>query len=103
MNGEHQGLYLDIEHVGKDGLGHHGHERGAAIYRCGHRSCELTWDARTARRGPPVGSERRRGPRTVAPPVHPAAGTVYGRRGDGTGEDFEPRPREQVEHDTRAR
>ncbi|WP_201800631.1 hypothetical protein [Myxococcus xanthus] len=31
------------------------------------------------------------------------AGTVYERRGGGTGEGFEPRPREQVEHDTRAR
>ncbi|NVI97256.1 CotH kinase family protein [Myxococcus sp. AM009] len=42
VNGEHQGLYLDMEHVGKDWLRHHGHERGAAIYRCGHRNCELT-------------------------------------------------------------
>ncbi|ATB50965.1 spore coat protein CotH [Corallococcus macrosporus DSM 14697] len=42
VNGEHQGLYLDMEHVGKDWLRHHGHARDAAIYRCGHRNCELT-------------------------------------------------------------
>ncbi|QSQ22229.1 CotH kinase family protein [Pyxidicoccus parkwayensis] len=42
VNGEPQGLYLDMEHVGKDWLKHHGHERDASIYRCGHRNCELT-------------------------------------------------------------
>jgi spore coat protein H len=42
VNGEHQGLYLDMEHVGKDWLKHHGKERDASIYRCGHRNCELT-------------------------------------------------------------
>ena len=42
VNGEHQGLYLDMEHVGKDWLKLHGHERDASIYRCGHRNCELT-------------------------------------------------------------
>ncbi|MBZ4417906.1 CotH kinase family protein [Myxococcus sp. RHSTA-1-4] len=42
VNGEPQGLYLDMEHVGKDWLKHHGRERDASIYRCGHRNCELT-------------------------------------------------------------
>ncbi|MFP2904749.1 CotH kinase family protein [Pyxidicoccus sp. 3LFB2] len=42
VNGAHQGLYLDMEHVGKDWLKHHGRERDASIYRCGHRNCELT-------------------------------------------------------------
>jgi spore coat protein H len=42
VNGEPQGLYLDMEHVGKDWLKHHGRERDASIYRCGHRDCELT-------------------------------------------------------------
>ncbi|WP_163991923.1 CotH kinase family protein [Pyxidicoccus caerfyrddinensis] len=42
VNGEPQGLYLDMEHVGKDWLKLHGHERDASIYRCGHRNCELT-------------------------------------------------------------
>lgn len=42
VNGVHQGLYLDMEHVGKDYLKHHGMERGASIYRCGGRNCELT-------------------------------------------------------------
>ncbi|WP_164019883.1 CotH kinase family protein [Pyxidicoccus trucidator] len=42
VNGEHQGLYLDMEHVGKDWLKHHRRERDASIYRCGHRNCELT-------------------------------------------------------------
>jgi spore coat protein H len=42
LNGEHQGLYVDTEHVGKDFLKHHRMERQASIYRCGHRNCELT-------------------------------------------------------------
>jgi spore coat protein H len=42
VNGEHQGLYLDMEHVGKEWLEHHGRERDASIYRCGQRNCELT-------------------------------------------------------------
>jgi spore coat protein H len=42
INGQHAGLYLDMEHVGKDFLKHHGMERSASIYRCGHRNCELT-------------------------------------------------------------
>jgi spore coat protein H len=42
INGKHNGLYLDMEHVGKDYLKHHGLERGASIYRCGHRNGELT-------------------------------------------------------------
>jgi spore coat protein H len=42
VNGEHQGLYLDMEHVGKDFLKHHEMERDASFYRCGHRNCELT-------------------------------------------------------------
>jgi spore coat protein H len=42
LNGEHAGLYLDMEHVGKDYLKQHGLEKGSAIYRCGHRNCELT-------------------------------------------------------------
>jgi spore coat protein H len=31
-----------MEHVGKDYLKHHGLEKGASIYRCGARNCELT-------------------------------------------------------------
>ncbi len=42
LNGQSNGLYVDMEHVGKDYLKHHGLERGASIYRCGHRNCELT-------------------------------------------------------------
>lgn len=42
VNGAPQGLYLDMEHVGKDWLKHHHFERDASIYRCGHRNCELT-------------------------------------------------------------
>lgn len=42
INGQPNGLYLDMEHVGKDYLKHHGLERTASIYRCGHRNCELT-------------------------------------------------------------
>jgi spore coat protein H len=42
LNGEHQGLYVDMEHVGKDFLKHHRMERDASVYRCGHRNCELT-------------------------------------------------------------
>ncbi|XXF77638.1 CotH kinase family protein [Myxococcaceae bacterium GXIMD 01537] len=42
LNGTHQGLYLEMEHVGKDYLKHHRMERGASVYRCGHRNCELT-------------------------------------------------------------
>jgi spore coat protein H len=42
LNGKPNGLYLDMEHVGKDYLKHHGMEREASIYRCGGRNCELT-------------------------------------------------------------
>ncbi|WP_224244835.1 CotH kinase family protein [Hyalangium gracile] len=42
INGQHNGLYLDMEHVGKDYLKHHALERSASIYRCGDRNCELT-------------------------------------------------------------
>jgi spore coat protein H len=42
LNGRPNGLYLDMEHVGKDYLKHHGMERKASIYRCGGRNCELT-------------------------------------------------------------
>ncbi len=42
LNGRPNGLYLDMEHVGKDYLKHHALERGASIYRCGDRNCELT-------------------------------------------------------------
>lgn len=42
LNGQHHGLYLDMEHVGKDYLKHHAMERSASIYRCGARNCELT-------------------------------------------------------------
>ncbi|HEX8440072.1 CotH kinase family protein, partial [Archangium sp.] len=42
LNGQPNGLYLDVEHVGKDFLKHHGMERKASIYRCGGRNCELT-------------------------------------------------------------
>ena len=54
VNGEPQGLYLDMEHVGKDWLKHHGRERDASIYRCGHRNCELT-----LRPGPTTSSRTR--------------------------------------------
>ncbi|WP_434381039.1 CotH kinase family protein [Melittangium boletus] len=42
INGQHNGLYLDMEHVGKEYLEARGLEKKAAIYRCGHRNCELT-------------------------------------------------------------
>jgi spore coat protein H len=42
LNGEHQGLYVEMEHVGKDYVKHHGMERGASVYRGGHRNGELT-------------------------------------------------------------
>ncbi|MDY7232374.1 CotH kinase family protein [Hyalangium rubrum] len=42
INGQPNGLYVDMEHVGKDYLKHHGLERNASIYRCGHRNCEMT-------------------------------------------------------------
>ncbi|HEX8819294.1 MAG TPA: CotH kinase family protein [Archangium sp.] len=42
LNGKPNGLYLDMEHVGKDYLKHHAMERQASIYRCGGRNCELT-------------------------------------------------------------
>lgn len=42
INGQPNGLYLDMEHVGKDYLKHHNLEKGASIYRCGARNCELT-------------------------------------------------------------
>ena len=42
VNGQHAGLYVDMEHVGKDYVKAHGLEKGSAVYRCGHRNCELT-------------------------------------------------------------
>ncbi|WP_232293309.1 CotH kinase family protein [Stigmatella aurantiaca] len=42
LNGQHNGLYVDMEHVGKEYLKHHGRERNASVYRCGHRNCEMT-------------------------------------------------------------
>ncbi len=42
VNGKSNGLYLDMEHVGKDFIKAHGLEKGASIYRCGGRNCELT-------------------------------------------------------------
>lgn len=42
LNGQDNGLYVDMEHVGKDYLKHHALERNASIYRCGARNCELT-------------------------------------------------------------
>ncbi|WP_240487128.1 CotH kinase family protein [Hyalangium minutum] len=42
LNGQDNGLYLDMEHVGKDYLKHHAMERNASIYRCGARNCEMT-------------------------------------------------------------
>jgi spore coat protein H len=42
INGQPNGLYLDMEHVGKDYLKHHNLERTASIYRCGARNGELT-------------------------------------------------------------
>lgn len=42
VNGTHKGLFLDMEHVGKDFVRAHGLERGSARYRCGHRNCEMT-------------------------------------------------------------
>jgi spore coat protein H len=42
LNGQHNGLYVDMEHVGKDYLKGHALERDASIYRCGHRNCEMT-------------------------------------------------------------
>ncbi|MFY0574909.1 CotH kinase family protein [Cystobacter fuscus] len=45
LNGQHNGLYLDMEHVGKEYLEHHELEKNSAIYRCGGRNCELTLEA----------------------------------------------------------
>ncbi|HLL01822.1 MAG TPA: CotH kinase family protein [Myxococcaceae bacterium] len=42
INGVPNGLYVDMEHVGKDYLKYHGLEKSASIYRCGARNCELT-------------------------------------------------------------
>ncbi|MFL5350116.1 MAG: CotH kinase family protein [Hyalangium sp.] len=42
LNGQPNGLYLDMEHVGKDYLKQHALEKSASIYRCGDRNCELT-------------------------------------------------------------
>jgi spore coat protein H len=41
VNGEHQGLYLDMERVGKDFLRAHGFDDAASIYRAGGRNGEL--------------------------------------------------------------
>jgi spore coat protein H len=45
LNGQHHGLYLDMEHVEKEYLEHHELEKNSAIYRCGGRNCELTLKA----------------------------------------------------------
>ncbi|MET0405804.1 MAG: CotH kinase family protein [Cystobacter sp.] len=45
VNGQHNGLYLEMEHVGKEYLKAHGLEKGSAIYRCGGRNCEMTLQA----------------------------------------------------------
>lgn len=42
LNGTHKGLFLDMEHVGKDFVKARGLESGASRYRCGHRNCEMT-------------------------------------------------------------
>lgn len=42
LNGTHKGVFLDMEHVGKEFVKAHGLEGGSARYRCGHRNCELT-------------------------------------------------------------
>jgi spore coat protein H len=42
VNGQPNGLYVDMEHVGKDYLKAHNLEKGSSIYRCGARNCELT-------------------------------------------------------------
>ncbi|WP_224362530.1 CotH kinase family protein [Hyalangium versicolor] len=42
LNGKPNGLYVDMEHVGKDYLKHHAMEKGGSVYRCGDRNCELT-------------------------------------------------------------
>ncbi len=42
LNGVLHGLYVDMEHVGGEYLRDHGLEKGASIYRCGGRNCELT-------------------------------------------------------------
>lgn len=41
INGQPNGVYLDMEHVGGEFLRDHGLERGASIYRCGSRNCEM--------------------------------------------------------------
>jgi spore coat protein H len=41
VNGEHRGVFLDMERVGGEYLVHHGHEPDASIYRCGGRDCEM--------------------------------------------------------------
>ena len=41
LNGRPNGLYLDMEHVGKDYLRAHRLETDASIYRCGGRNCEM--------------------------------------------------------------
>lgn len=41
VNGEHRGVFLDMERVGGEYLIHHGHEHDASIYRCGGRNCEM--------------------------------------------------------------
>ncbi len=46
VNGQHRGVFLDMERVGGEYLVHHGHERDASIYRCGGRNCEMKlWPA----------------------------------------------------------
>jgi spore coat protein H len=42
LNGRDNGLYVDMEHVGKDFLKHHAMERSASIYRGGARNGEMT-------------------------------------------------------------
>lgn len=44
VNGSLWGLYVDMEHVGKDFLRMHGMEQDATIYRCGGRNGEMKID-----------------------------------------------------------
>jgi spore coat protein H len=42
VNGAHQGVYVELEHVDKQFLAAHGLAEGSSIYRCGARDCEMT-------------------------------------------------------------
>lgn len=42
INGVYQGVYVDMERVGKTFVSHHGFDdRGASVYRCGNKDCEM--------------------------------------------------------------